>query len=139
LLVLSLMVMTILDNPAGVPAPPSGRFSHVAVVDLGDRKLLVLSGQVAVDASGTLVGDGDISAQTAFIMETIRVILAAHGATFGHIINIRTYLTDLSQVGEYAEARRACFSGPMPTSTTVAVSGLFVPGALLEVEVTAVI
>jgi len=133
------MGMTILDNPAGVPAPPAGRFSHIAVAELGGRKLLVLSGQVAVDASGSLVGAGDISAQTEFIMETIRVILAAHGADFTHVINIRTYLTDMSLVGDYAEARKGRFSGPMPTSTTVAVSGLFVPGALLEVEMTAVV
>jgi 2-iminobutanoate/2-iminopropanoate deaminase len=131
--------MTILDNPAGVPAPPPGRYSHIAVVDLSGKKLLVLSGQVAVDSGGKLVGEDDIRAQTESVMDTIGTILAAHGATFAHIINIRTYLTDMSLVGDYAEARRNRFSGPMPTSTTVEVSRLFVPGALLEVEVTAVI
>jgi 2-iminobutanoate/2-iminopropanoate deaminase len=135
----SVDAMTILDNPDTVPAPPAGRYSHVAVIDLGARKLLVLSGQVAIDPDGRLVGAGDMTAQTEFIMDTIGAILAAHGATLAHIVNVRTYLIDMSLLAEYGAARARRFSAPMPTSTTVQVAGLFVPGALLEVEVTAVL
>ena len=39
-----------LENPAGVDAPFGDRFAHVARLDLGDGALLMLSGQVAVDA-----------------------------------------------------------------------------------------
>lgn len=131
--------MTIFDNPATVPAPPPGRYSHVARVDLGDRTMLVLSGQVAVDAEGNLVGEGDMRAQAEFVMDTIEAILTAHGATFADVVNVRTFLTDIDRVGEYAEARGPRFTGMPPTSTTVEVSRLFVPGALLEVEVTAVV
>jgi 2-iminobutanoate/2-iminopropanoate deaminase len=130
--------MTILDNPPAVPAPPEGRYSHVAVIDLSGRKLLFLSGQVPVDASGNLIGSGDITAQTDHVMDTIEAILATHGATLDDVVNIRTYLTDMSLVAEYGQARRRRFSGPMPTSTTVQVAALFVSGAMLEVEVTAV-
>jgi 2-iminobutanoate/2-iminopropanoate deaminase len=132
--------MTIFDNPAGVPAPPQGRYSHVAVVDLGSKKLLLLSGQIAVDAEGKLIGPDDMAAQTEAIFDQISVILGAHGATFEHVVNIRTYLTDISRIAEYGKVRRKHLgTGPMPTSTSVEVSRLFVDGALLEVEVTAVV
>jgi enamine deaminase RidA (YjgF/YER057c/UK114 family) len=131
--------VTTFDNPAAVPAPPGGRYSHVARIELGDRTMLVLSGQVAIDAEGRLVGGDDMRAQSAFVLDTIEKILAAHGATLGDVVNIRTYLTDLGRIGEYAEVRLPKFPGPPPTSTTVEVSRLFVPGALLEVEVTAVV
>jgi 2-iminobutanoate/2-iminopropanoate deaminase len=131
--------VTIFDNPATVPAPPPGRYSHVARIDLGGRTMLVLSGQVAVDAEGRLVGENDMRAQAAYVLDTIEKILAAHGATLDDVVNIRTFVTDIDRLAEYAEARIPRFSGTPPTSTTVEVSGLFVPGALLEVEVTAVV
>ena len=131
--------MTTFDNPATVPAPPPGRYSHVARIELGDKTMLVLSGQVAVDADGRLVGENDMRAQAEYVMDTIEAILKAHGATFADVVNIRTFLTDMDRIGEYGEARVPRFTGMPPTSTTVEVSRLFVPGALLEVEVTAVI
>ena len=131
--------MTTFDNPAGVPAPPAGRFSHVASIDLGGTKLLILSGQLAVDAEGKLVGPDDMTAQAEFIMDTVATILAAHGATFEHVVNVRSYLTDMDRLGEYAAARMKRFTGPPPTGTAVEVSRLAAPGALLEVEVTAAV
>ena len=131
--------MTTFDNPAGVPAPPAGRFSHVASIDLGGTKLLVLSGQLALDAEGRLVGADDMTAQAERVMDILATILAAHGATFEHVVNVRSYVTDIDRLGEYAAARTKRFAGPPPTSTTVEVSRLAVPGALLEVEVTAVV
>ena len=61
--------MTIFDNPAGAPTPPAGRYSHVASIDLGDTKLLILSGQLAIDAEGKLVGPEDMTAQAEFILD----------------------------------------------------------------------
>jgi enamine deaminase RidA (YjgF/YER057c/UK114 family) len=111
----------------------------VARIGLGERTLLVLSGQVAVDGDGKVVGEDDMAAQTEYVMDTIGTILEAHGAGFGDVVNVRTYLTDMSRLAEYGQARRGRFGDRPPTSTTVEVSRLFVPGALLEVEVTAVV
>jgi enamine deaminase RidA (YjgF/YER057c/UK114 family) len=132
--------MTIFDNPAGVPAPPPGRYSHLASIDIADSKLLLLSGQLAADEDGNLIGPDDMAAQADAIFDQIGTILAAHGASFQHIVNIRTYLTDMDRIAEYADARRKRFdANALPTSTTVEVSRLFLSGALLEVEVTAVV
>jgi 2-iminobutanoate/2-iminopropanoate deaminase len=132
--------MTIFDNPPGVPAPPPGRYSHLARVELAGARLLILSGQIATDEGGKLIGPDDMTAQADAIFDQIGTILAAHGAGFEHIVNIRTYLTDMDRIAEYAEARRKRLSADsLPTSTTVEVSRLAVPGALVEIEVTAVV
>jgi enamine deaminase RidA (YjgF/YER057c/UK114 family) len=130
-------IMVIFDNPATVPAP-AGQYSHVARAELGDRTILQLSGQAAIDADGNIVGGNDMAAQADYIMDNITAILAAHGATLADVVNIRAYLTDMSQLPEYGKVRAARFTGTPPTVTTVEVSRLFVPGALLEVEVLAI-
>jgi 2-iminobutanoate/2-iminopropanoate deaminase len=126
-----------LDNPAEVAAPFGDRFAHVARLDLDGGALLMLSGQVAVDDSGAIVGPGDITAQSEHIFATIGAILAAHGAGFADVLHVRTYLTDLDDLPGYGAVRRAVFGAARPASTTVQVSRLFLPDARLEVEVTA--
>jgi 2-iminobutanoate/2-iminopropanoate deaminase len=124
-----------LDNPVTVPAPV-GPYAHVARVE---GALLVLSGQIAVDDAGELVGPGDVTAQAERIFELVGGILAAHGAGFGDVAHIRTFMTDLDDLPGYGVVRRRLFPDTPPASTTVEVSRLFRAGALLEVEVTAVV
>ncbi|MFI9360999.1 RidA family protein [Kitasatospora sp. NPDC053057] len=127
-----------IDNPAGAPAP-AGPYSQVARVDLGTGALLFLSGQVALDENGQAAAPGDMTVQSEMIMEGIGQLLAAHGATFSDVINIRTFLTDMSRLKEYADVRVKYLTGTPPTSTTVEVSKLFREGALIEVEIVAAI
>ena len=128
-----------LDNPASVAAPFGDRFAHVARLDVGDGALLLLSGQVAVDDSGAVVAPGDVTAQAERIFEIIGGVLVAHGAGFGDVLHVRSFLTDLADLAGYAAVRRSVFPGPAPASTTVEVSRLFLPGAVLEVEITAAV
>ncbi|MEV5630344.1 RidA family protein [Micromonospora tulbaghiae] len=129
-----------LDNPASVAAPFGDRFAHVARIDVGGGALLMLAGQVAVDDDGTVVAPGDAGAQAERIFEIVGGVLAAHGASFDDVLHIRTFMTDLADLPAYAAVRRRLFPGtPPPASTTVEISKLFLPGAVLEVEVTAVV
>ena len=128
--------MIMFDNPATVPAP-FGRYSHVARAEVGGKTILQVSGQVAIDGDGKIVGGNDMAAQAEYIMDNITAILAAQGATLADVVNIRTYVTDMGRLPEYGKVRAARFTGTPPTVTTVEVSRLFVPGALLEVEVLA--
>ncbi|MET7423799.1 RidA family protein [Dactylosporangium sp. NPDC005555] len=130
--------MLVIDNPAGVAAPV-GAYSQVARVDVGTGALLFLSGQIALSDDGELVGAGDMAAQATRVFELIGALLAAHGAAFGDVVNIRTFLTDMSMLPMYGQVRRTVFTGAPPTSTTVEVSKLFRDGALLEVEVVAAV
>lgn len=128
-----------LDNPATVAAPFGDRFSHVARLDLGDGALLILSGQVAVDDDGAVVAPGDAAAQAGRIFELIGGLLTAHGAAFADVLHVRTFMTSLDDLPAYGRVRDGYFAGPQPASTTVQVSLLFLPGAVLEVEVTAAV
>jgi enamine deaminase RidA (YjgF/YER057c/UK114 family) len=126
-----------LDNPTLVDAPFGDRFAHVARLDLPGGALLVLAGQVAVDATGAVVGPGDITVQSERIFEIIGAILAAHGASFADVLHVRTFLTDLDDLAGYGAVRGRYFTTTPPASTTVEVSRLFLPEALVEVEVLA--
>jgi 2-iminobutanoate/2-iminopropanoate deaminase len=129
----------VLDNPATVAAPYGDRFAHVARIDAGSGALLLLSGQVAVDDDGAVVAPNDAGAQTERIFELIAGILAAHGAALADVAHIRTFMIDLDDLPAYGAVRRRLFTGTPPASTTVQVSRLFLPGARLEIEVTAVV
>jgi enamine deaminase RidA (YjgF/YER057c/UK114 family) len=127
-----------LDNP--VAAPFGDRFAHVARLDLPGGALLMLAGQVAVDDDGRVVAPGDAGAQAERIFEIAGGILAAHGSSFADVLHLRTFMTDLRDLPAYGVVRRRLFPGtPPPASTTVQVSGLFLAGAVLEVEVTAAV
>jgi 2-iminobutanoate/2-iminopropanoate deaminase len=126
------------DNPATVPAP-AGPYSHAVRLDLDGGALLLVSGQVALDEAGELVGADSMADQAQHVFQTLGAILAAHGATFDDVVNIRTFLTDMSRLGEYGAVRAKYLTGQPPTSTTVEVSRLFRPGVLVEVDVVAAI
>ena len=128
-----------LDNPTTVSAPLADRFSHVARLDVGDGALLVLSGQLALDDEGAVVAPGDVTAQSERIFELIGGILAAHGASFADVLHVRTFMTNVDDLPGYIAVRRRHFTGKPPASTTLEVSRLALPGAVLEVEVTAAV
>jgi len=128
-----------LSNPDTVPTPRPGTYSNLAEIPLGDRTVLVLAGQVALDAERNLVGGDDMRAQTDCVFAIIEAILTSRGATFADVVNIRTFLTDIGRIAEYGEVRNKYLPSTPPTGTTVEVSRLFIPGALLEVEVTAIV
>jgi 3-hydroxyisobutyrate dehydrogenase len=126
-----------LGNPATVPAPPNPAYSHTAYVTHGP--MLYVSGQIALDENGKVDAPGDMTRQSEVIFSLLDRILAAHGAGFGDVVSIRTFVTDLDRLREYGAVRMAHFTGTPPTSTTVEVSRLFHPDALLEVEIVAAV
>jgi 2-iminobutanoate/2-iminopropanoate deaminase len=125
-------------NPDTV-APPVGNYSHAVRVDLHDGVLLFVSGQVAMDRQGNLVGAGDMARQTEQVFENLNAILRANGGTFADVVQISTFLTDMTQLQAVRDVRTRYVPDPPPASTTVQVAGLFRPDALIEVEVVAAI
>ncbi|WLW55399.1 RidA family protein [Streptomyces sp. YU58] len=121
-----------LGNPASAPQPLSPFYSQVARVEHADGgALLFVSGQIAEGAT--------LAAQTRGVFETLDALLKAHGATMADVINIRTYLTDIDGLAEYAAVRREFLTGTPPTSMTFEVSRLFRPEARVEVEIVAAV
>ena len=121
-----------LDNPPTAPQPASPYYSQVARVEHPDGSvLLFVSGQIA---------EGDtLAEQTRGIFEALDALLRAHGATLDHVINIRSYLTDIDKLPEYGAVRREFLTGTPPTSMTFEASRLFRPEAQIEIEVVAAV
>ena len=111
-------------------------YSHVVVVE--GRKTIFISGQLARDARGEVVGRGDMRAQIKQVGENIKSALAAAGATLADIVKTNTYVTDIEEFFKHVDVRMEYF-GALPTSTTVEVRRLAHPDLLVEVEVIAVI
>ena len=130
--------MTTFSNPAGVAAPV-GQYSHVARVDLGDKALLFIAGQVALDPDGNLVGKDDAGAQTEQILKNILTILAANGGTAQDIVKTTVFVTDIGFRAATAEARRRVLGDAAPPSTLVGVTALATPDFLVEIEAVAVV
>ena len=96
--------------------------------------LLFISGQVAWDADGAVVGRGDPVRQAEQVFANIATILAAHGATFEDIVKVTVYVTDLSWFDELSEVRVRLFAVLPPASVIVQVVSLVDPDILIEVE-----
>jgi 2-iminobutanoate/2-iminopropanoate deaminase len=125
-------------HPAGLAKSP--RYSHVAVVNRGS--MILVSGQVAQDAAGNPVGAGDMEAQTRQVFENLKTALAGAGASFDDVVNLTTFIVDISKnIEPYRTVREEYLKGRTspPTSTTVGVSALVRDGYLLEVEAIAVV
>ena len=111
-------------------------YSHVVVVEA--RKTIFVSGQLARDGKGEVVGKGDMRAQIRQTGENIKAALAAAGATLDDIVNTNTYVTNIEEFFKHTDVRMEYF-GAMPTSTTIEVSKLAHPDLMVEIEVVAVI
>jgi reactive intermediate/imine deaminase len=99
---------------------------------------IYVSGQVAYNAEGQLVGEGDIKAQTRQVFQNINDVLTAAGASMKDIIKINTYITDQNKFMDMLEVRKEIFGDNPPASTAVVVAGLAFPGLLIEVEAVAI-
>ncbi len=124
-------------NPEGLPS--MSHFSIVVTADTG--KTIYVSGLVALDEQMQLVGEGDLKAQIEQTYENIRISLNAAGATPANIVRQRVYVVGLKpeHIALLAEAMGNFYGRPGPSSTAVGVTGLIIPGALVEVDVTAII
>jgi reactive intermediate/imine deaminase len=131
-------VRTSRSNPSTV-APPIGSYSHAVRIETADVTWIYLSGQIANDLEGTLVGPGDMRAQTRQVFENLRAILAANDATFADVVKIGTYLTTLDDLAGMREVRSEYLTSEPPASTAVQVAALVVPDALIEIDLVAVV
>ena len=123
-------------NPETIAAPRG--YTHVVRATGG--KLVFISGQVAMDAEGNLVGEGDVGAQTEQVFENLNAALAAAGGDFSHVVKFGFFMTDIEQAGAAREVRdRYVDTANPPASTAVEVSRLVRPEFLVEVDAIAVV
>ena len=125
------------SDPDGVATPAAGGYSHVVGVDLGDRRVLFVSGQLPLGPDGSLVGPGDMGAQTRQVFENLRIILESEGATFADVVKMGTYVTSLDDLAAVRDVRREYLGTEPPASTLVQVRALVLSDAMIEVDVVA--
>ncbi|WP_236978794.1 RidA family protein [Membranihabitans maritimus] len=111
----------------------AGPYSPVLIVNPG--KLVVLSGQAAIDKEGNIVGD-TIEEQTRFMMENCQSQLSSADCTFDDVFKVTLYLRDIGQWSTVNQIYETYFSTPRPVRTAVQ-TGL-IGELLVEIEMWAV-
>jgi enamine deaminase RidA (YjgF/YER057c/UK114 family) len=125
-----------LINPPELFAPPG--FTHVAVGD--GRQLVCIAGQVALAPDFTIIGSGDLGAQTRAAMQSVGVALRAAGAGWEDVVRRTIYTLAPTEFEVITAAiEEVTGSTEHPAQTIIGVTGLALPGLLIEVEVTALI
>ena len=100
---------------------------------------LYVSGIVAVDGEGRLVGGEDVVAQTRQVFENMRAVLEAAGCGFEDVVKVTVFLTDVDDRARINPVRIEVFRDARPASTLVEVPRLAVEGARVEIECVAVV
>jgi 2-iminobutanoate/2-iminopropanoate deaminase len=123
-------------NAVGIPVA----FCSAIGLDLTDvRRLIWVSGQIAVDGRNVLVGKGDVRVQTEQILVNIERNLRELGGSIDDVVQVTVFVKDMSHLAAIHEVRLRHFSKPYPTSTLVAVSDFVHPDALIEITAVAAI
>ena len=102
-------------------------------------ELLFVSGCIAVDGDGRLVGGGDVVAQTRQVFANLEAVLAAAGASLHDVVKVNVYLTDVGDRAAVNTVREEMFGETRPASTLVEVSKLVLDGASVEIDAVALL
>jgi reactive intermediate/imine deaminase len=123
-------------NPSTMPQP----FGYTHVVETRGGRTIYISGQVALDVAGNLVGVDDLHTQTTQVFTNLAAALAAVGANFQHVVKLTYFLLDISQIAVVRAVRDQYINTQQPpASSAVEVRRLFRNDVLIEVEAIAVI
>lgn len=124
-------IVTTADAPA-----PLAPYSQGVLVEGG--RTLYIAGQLPIDPqTGSLVGDGDVRAQTERVMDNIRAILQEGGMGFNDLVKVGIFLANFDDFGVVNEVYGSRFSDTPPARTTVQAAN-FPMGFLIEIDAIAV-
>jgi len=120
-------------DPPNLKNVRSNVYHHYIRVD-NPSSLIFLSGQLSRDASGTLVGAGDMAEQTRQCIRNMRTVLESAGGSLDDIVSIVVYTTDIREFNNIVAARTEFFVDNLPTSTIVEVNHLADPALMIEFQ-----
>lgn len=113
------------------------KVGYCRAVKVGNH--IEVSGTVAADENGDVVGKGDAYEQTVFILQKIEKVLKEAGASLKDVVRTRMFVTDISRFNEYGKAHGEFFSSIRPCTSMIEVKGLVAPEYLIEIEITAIL
>lgn len=116
---------------------PRPRYSQGILATGGT--LLFVAGQTASDKNGSVVGKGDIEAQTHQVFKNLSAVLKEAGGSLENLVMTTTYITDREYREGYNRVRTQYYKKDPPTSTLVIVKGLAHPDYLIEIAGVAVL
>jgi enamine deaminase RidA (YjgF/YER057c/UK114 family) len=115
------------------------RAGYSQVVEVRGGRTLYISGQVALDESGKVVGSGDFTAQVKQVFANLKARLDEAGASFDDVVKLSFYLLDSTNLQTVRDVRDAYVNREHPpASTLIVVKQLFRPDLLVEVDAIAV-
>jgi reactive intermediate/imine deaminase len=118
--------------PQQLPDP----ISHYTDAVVADGWIWI-SGTLALDASGALIGKGDVVAQAVRVHEVIKALLEKAGAGFEDVVKVTVFLRRIEDRAAVNDVRRRFFGESRPASTLVEVSAFVLPDALVEIDAVA--
>ena len=117
---------------------PAPGYSHIAIGK--GQRLVCFAGQVALATDFSIIGGDDLAAQTRAAMKNLESALNAVGASWGDIVRRTIYTLAPTEVATISEAIESVTgSSEHPAQTIVGVTGLALPGLLIEIEATALL
>ena len=125
------------SNPPGGASVLKPYYANAVLVDSGP--LLFISGQVAWDEAGHIIGLGDPVAQARQTFKNLRTILQFHGADLRDLIKVTVYVTSFDWFEQLSALREELFSDSPPASAIIQVTRLVQPELLIEVEAVAIV
>jgi enamine deaminase RidA (YjgF/YER057c/UK114 family) len=117
---------------------PSGHFPHATMVEARGR-MVFISGMVARRADGSIVGIGDVEAQTRQVCENLKAAVEEAGGTLDDICRVDVYVRNMEHFDAIHKVRREYFTGSPPASTMVEISKMTSPEYLIEINAIAVL
>lgn len=125
-----------LINPEGLHPAPG--FSHVTVAQ--GARTAYIAGQVALAPDFSVVGGDDLRAQTVAAMRNLQLALEAIGAGWDQVVRRTIYTTAPTEYEVITSGiEEVQGSDRHPAQTIVGITGLAVPGLLIEIEATVVL
>jgi reactive intermediate/imine deaminase len=122
-------------SPDTLPVP----FGYSHVVDAPAGRIVFVSGQIPLDATGNLVGEGDFAAQVRQVFENLSAALVAAGAAWSDVVKLNYFVRDIGEVAALRAIRDEYVNTEQPpASTLVEVNRLFRDDVLVEIEAVAV-
>lgn len=120
--------------------PTMGAYSHGLSVSLTpSSRMIFVTGQIAMNAAGEVIAPNDAVAQTEFVFENIKSILAAAQASLDDVVKVQIFLTNMEDFSKVSPIRNRYLERAKPVSTLVEVNRLVKDGCCVEIEVIAVI
>ena len=119
---------------SGAPWEPLAGYCRAVRVG----QFIEVAGTTAVDANGNFIGEGDVGAQTQYVLEKIQLAIEQAGGKMSDVVRTRIFVTNREHMMEVAKVHGKFFSEILPVSTGVEVGALIDERLLVEIEASAI-